>query len=341
MARRQITRRKFLSYTFLTMSGLGLAACGEATTATPVPLNPTTAAPVATSVAAATIAASTTAANTATAAISPAVLKFPQGFLWGVGTSAYQIEGAVKEDGRGESIWDTFSHTPGKTFSGDTGDIACDHYHRWEQDFDLMKELGFQTYRFSIAWPRILPTGEGQVNQKGLDFYKRLTDGLLKRGIVPNATLYHWDLPQALEDKGGWASRDTASRFAEYAGIMFKALADQIPMWATINEPWVTANVGYAWGSHAPGRRDAVASRKAIHYQLLAHGLAVQNFRALNPKNSRIGIVLNTAPVYPLSASSSADADAARQEDATRNRVYLDPIFKGSYPEDLLQSWQR
>ncbi|HEX2914760.1 MAG TPA: GH1 family beta-glucosidase [Chloroflexia bacterium] len=266
------------------------------------------------------------------------MLKFPQGFLWGTGTSAYQIEGAVKEDGRGESIWDRFCGA-GRCY-GDTGAVADDHYHRWEQDLDLMKELNLQTYRFSIAWPRILPTGEGQVNQKGLDFYKRLVEGLHKRNITPMATLYHWDLPQALEEKGGWPTRDTAQRFAEYAKVVFSALQDQVPMWATINEPWVTANVGYTWGSHAPGRKNAQDGRKAIHHQLLGHGLAVQAFRAQSSSNSQIGIVLNTAPIYPAS-SSSDDAKAAQIEDGTRNRVYLDPVFKGSYPQDVLDSWKK
>jgi beta-glucosidase len=331
------------------MSGLALAGCDSISSATPASSTPPT--PTATTKAATTTAAVTTSSANTTVAITAsgsatpaaqtsAALKFPQSFLWGVGTSAYQIEGAVKEDGRGESIWDKFCATPGKIYNGDSGAVACDHYHRWEQDLDLMKQLGVQTYRFSVAWPRIIPTGQGEVNQKGLDFYRRLTDGLLKRGIVPMATLYHWDLPQALEDKGGWANRDTSARFAEYAEVVFKALVDQIPMWATINEPWVTANVGYAWGTHAPGRRDATAAKKAIHYQLLAHGLAVQNFRTHSAKNSQIGIVLNTAPVYPLSSSAN-DAKAATQEDATRNRVYLDPVFKGSYPTDLLEIWQR
>jgi beta-glucosidase len=262
------------------------------------------------------------------------VLRFQAGFLWGVGTSAYQIEGAVHADGRGASIWDRFSHTPGKTKNGATGDVACDHYHRYEQDLDLMQHLGVQSYRFSIAWPRVLPTGSGRVNQQGLDFYRRLVEGLLRRGIRPLATLYHWDLPQALQDRGGWPARETALRFAAYAEVVVRALGDLVPAWITLNEPWVVANVGYRWGGHAPGLRSPQAAAQAGQHLLLAHGLAVQAFRALHPKNGQIGITLSLTPTYPA-ADMPQDWAAARLADGFVNRAYLDPVLRGSDPSDV------
>ncbi len=262
------------------------------------------------------------------------LLAFPQGFRWGVATSAYQIEGAVRADGRGASIWDRFSHTPGKTKYGATGDVACDHYHRWADDLDLMQRLGVPSYRFSIAWPRVLPNGLGQVNQKGLDFYRRLAEGLLQRNIRPMATLYHWDLPQTLQDRGGWPARDTAQRFASYAEVVFRALGDVVPDWITLNEPWVVANVGYRWGGHAPGVTDAMAAARARQHLLLAHGLAVQSFRATRPARGQIGITLNLSPVYPATATVE-DRMAALLTDGFLNRAYLDPVLRGSDPTDV------
>jgi beta-glucosidase len=267
-----------------------------------------------------------------------AARRFPDSFLWGAATSAYQIEGAVAEDGRGESIWDRFSHMPGKVKNGDTGDLANDHYHRYEQDLDLMREIGLQTYRFSIAWPRVLPAGSGAVNQKGLDFYRRLVDGLLKRGIQPMATLFHWDLPQALEEQGGWVNRDTAKRFADYAEVMFRALGDSVPSWLTLNEPKTVVMLGYVEGIHAPGLRDPDKAYAAMHHMLLAHGLATQAFRASTPSR-RIGVALNLSPVYAANNDPRAK-DAVRLRDGFENRLYLDPVLRGSYPKDVLDALQ-
>ena len=266
-------------------------------------------------------------------------MKFPKGFLWGAATAAYQVEGAVREDGRGPSIWDTFSHAPGKIFHGDTGDVACDQYHRLEEDLDLMAELGLKAYRFSVAWPRIQPEGSGPANQKGLDFYKRLVEGLRERSVEPVLTLYHWDLPQALEDGGGWTSRETSSRFAEYAGILHEALSDSVRFWITLNEPWVSAWLGYGAGVHAPGHADPAKALAATHHLLLGHGLAVERMRA-GAGNSRIGITLNLSPVRPAKAERPADVGAARRVDGHANRLYLDPIFRGSYPEDVLDHYR-
>jgi beta-glucosidase len=261
---------------------------------------------------------------------------FPQSFLWGVATSAYQIEGAVHEDGRGESIWDRFSHTPGKTKNGATGDVADDHYHRYNDDLDLMHSLGIQSYRFSVAWPHILPDGAGPVNQKGLDFYRRLVDGLLQRAIRPMATLFHWDLPQALQDQGGWENRDTAMRFADYADTVFQALGDAVPSWLTLNEPKTVVTVGYIYGGHAPGYRDPARAYVALHHMLLGHGLAARAFQARFTPSSgrRIGIALNLSPVYPAD-SVPGTQDAVRLQDGFENRLYLDPILRGSYPSDV------
>ncbi|WCN79696.1 GH1 family beta-glucosidase [Micromonospora sp. LH3U1] len=261
-------------------------------------------------------------------------LRFPDNFGWGAATSAYQIEGAAKEDGRGESVWDTFSRVPGRTRNGDTGDVAADHYHRYAEDLDLMRDLGLRSYRFSISWPRIQPDGTGAPNQRGLDFYRRLVDGLLERGITPMATLFHWDTPQALQDAGGWESRDTAHRFADYADAVFRALGDRVPAWLTINEPKTVVQNGYLIGHHAPGRQDPDAAYLVAHHLQLAHGLAVGALRATG-SGSRIGPALNLHPCYPADDSPQAAA-AARLYDGYENRLYLDSLLKGSYPEDVL-----
>ncbi|RIH86745.1 Beta-glucosidase A [Meiothermus luteus] len=259
---------------------------------------------------------------------------FPSDFTWGTATSAYQIEGAVAEDGRGVSIWDTFSHTPGKTRGGDTGDVACDHYHRYLEDIALMKELGVNAYRFSVAWPRVLPEGRGRVNEKGLGFYDRLVDALLAQGITPWATLYHWDLPQPLEDQGGWPVRETAYAFAEYADLLTRRLGDRVRHWITLNEPWCSAHLGYLAGVHAPGKRDLSLAVRAAHHLLLAHGLAVPLIRQ-NAPGARVGLTLNLSPGHPASPHP-ADIAAARRFDGFQNRWYLDPLFGFGYPKDVL-----
>ncbi|WP_024756174.1 GH1 family beta-glucosidase [Streptomyces exfoliatus] len=264
------------------------------------------------------------------------VLRFPQGFRWGTATAAYQIEGAAAEDGRTPSVWDTFSRTPGKVRNGDTGDIAADHYHRLDEDIALMRRLGVTDYRFSIAWPRVVPTGSGPVNAKGLDFYRRLVDGLSEAGIRPVATLYHWDLPQELEDAGGWTERETAYRFAEYAGVMADALGDRVATWTTLNEPWCAAFLGYGNGVHAPGRTDALASLRAAHHLNLAHGLAARALRGSLPSSAEVSLTLNLHAVRALSESPE-DRDAARRIDAVGNRIFLDPVFHGRLPEDLVR----
>ncbi|WP_405923466.1 GH1 family beta-glucosidase [Streptomyces sp. NBC_00035] len=256
---------------------------------------------------------------------------FDPGFLWGAATSSYQIEGAVTEDGRGPSIWDTFAATPGTIQGGDTGAVAADHYHRFPEDIALMAELGLRAYRFSLAWPRIQPTGSGPANQRGLDFYRRLTDTLLDHGIQPWPTLYHWDLPQPLEDRGGWPVRDTAERFAEYAALVHEALGDRITHWTTLNEPWCSAFLGYATGRHAPGRREPAAAVRAVHHLLLGHGLATEAIRG----DAQVGITLNLTHVSPLS-TAPADLDAARRIDGMQNRLFLDPLLRAAYPDDVL-----
>jgi beta-glucosidase len=263
------------------------------------------------------------------------LLRFPPGFLWGAATAAYQIEGAVGEDGRGPSIWDTFSATPGKVRNGDTGAIAAEHYHRYQQDVALMAELGLRAYRFSVAWPRIQPEGRGPALERGLDFYRRLVDRLLEHGIQPWVTLYHWDLPQALEDEGGWPNREVADRFADYAALVYEALHDRVGHWTTLNEPWCSAFVGYASGRHAPGARDGARAFRAAHHLLLGHGRAVQAMRAISAGN-QIGITLN---LYPVAAASDdpRDLDAARRIDGLQNRLFLDPILRDAYPEDMLR----
>lgn len=259
--------------------------------------------------------------------------KFPEGFLWGAATASYQIEGAVAEDGRGRSIWDTFSHTPGRTTNGDTGDIACQHYYRVEEDLGLVKALGLGAYRFSVAWPRIQPEGKGPANEAGLDFYRRLVSGLRAQGTVPVATLYHWDLPQALEDGGGWTARDTAERFGEYVAMVAEALGDDVGMWITLNEPFCSAWLGYGVGDHAPGRADPVAALSANHHLLLGHARATEVLR--DTVAAPVGITLNLGPFVPAT-SHELDVAAARVYDGGTNRMYLGPLFKGEYPKDML-----
>ena len=256
--------------------------------------------------------------------------RFPDGFRWGVATAAYQIEGAVAEDGRRDSIWDTFCRQPGVIKNGDTGDVACDHYHRWPKDVALMAELGIDAYRFSIAWPRIQPAGTGDANGPGLDFYDRLTDELLARGITPMPTLYHWDLPQPLEDAGGWLSRDTAARFADYAGLAAQRLADRIPLWITLNEPFVVTAFGYALGIHAPGQALMLDALPTAHHQLLGHGLAAQALRAAGA--GQVAIANNCSPVWPAS-DRPADLAAAAAYDTLHNRMFTDPLLLGRYPD--------
>jgi beta-glucosidase len=261
---------------------------------------------------------------------------FPASFRWGVATSSYQIEGAVAEDGRTPSIWDTFCRTPGAVVGGDNGDVACDHYHRMPQDVALIKSLGVDTYRFSVAWPRVQPHGSGPVNAAGLGFYDRLVDELLGAGIDPWVTLYHWDLPQELEDAGGWPNRDTAYRFADYAMLVFDKLSDRVDTFTTLNEPWCSAWLGYHLGMHAPGRRDFDASISAIHHLLLGHGLATQRMRAAATTPKKFGITLNMGTSDPAT-DSQADRDAARRADGMGLRVYLDPLRYGRYPADMVE----
>ncbi|MEP9382554.1 GH1 family beta-glucosidase [Nocardioides sp. KR10-350] len=264
-------------------------------------------------------------------------LEFPAGFLWGAATAAYQIEGAYDEDGRTPSIWDTFSRVPGAIVRGDTGDVACDHYHRMPEDVALMKRLNLASYRFSIAWPRVRPDG-GAVNQKGVDFYSRLVDELLDAGIAPWVTLYHWDLPQALEDEGGWLKRDTADRFVEYATTVYDALSDRVSYWTTLNEPWCSSYLAYTAGQKAPGRQEGVAGLVAAHHLMLAHGLVVDELRrrgATPDRGKQVGITLNLTTVEPYDPTEPVDVDAARRVDGFFNRSFLDPILKGRYAEDL------
>jgi beta-glucosidase len=256
-------------------------------------------------------------------------------FRWGVATSAYQIEGATAEDGRGTSIWDTFSRTKGAIADHSTGDIACDHYHRMPQDVALIADLGIDTYRFSVAWPRVQPDGRGPVNSAGLDFYDRLVDELLRRDIDPWITLYHWDLPQPLEDAGGWPHRDTAYRFADYAMLVFARLRDRARVWTTINEPWCVATYGYADGIHAPGRTDFPAAIRAVHHLLLGHGLAASRLRAATTTPVELGITLNLGNTHAVPGDTEA-ATAARRADGLNLRLYLDPLTAGRYPPDVV-----
>jgi len=260
--------------------------------------------------------------------------RFPQGFLWGAATSAYQIEGAWNRDGKGESIWDRFAHSPYRVMNGDTGDVACDHYRRMSKDVALMKELGLQTYRFSISWPRILPQGRGAVNEKGLDFYDRLVDSLLAADIIPNATLYHWDYPQALQEAGGWPNRESVDWFVDYARVVFDRLGDRVPLWVTHNEPWVTAFIGHALGILAPGICDYSQAYQTAHHQLLSHGRTVQLFRQ-GGYRGEIGIVLNLGHFEPAT-ESQADLAACQRAYEENAGLFMDPLFKGHYPEMLL-----
>ncbi|MEV0596716.1 GH1 family beta-glucosidase [Nonomuraea cavernae] len=271
---------------------------------------------------------------------------FPESFVWGAATASYQIEGAVKEDGRGQSIWDTFSHSPGNVADGDTGDVACDHYHRYADDVALMRELRLAAYRFSVAWPRVQPDGTGPANPKGLAFYDRLVDKLLEAGISPYVTLYHWDLPQGLEERGGWTDRDTAYRFAEYAEAVHGRLGDRVGHWATLNEPWVAAFLGYGNGVHAPGRRDPASAMRAAHHLLLGHGLAARRLRELGAEE--LMLVINSAPALtpaqvndPDAVATPADAAATHLIHALLTRQFLDPALYGRYPEEVLATAER
>lgn len=261
---------------------------------------------------------------------------FPDDFIWGVATAAYQIEGAVREDGRGLSIWDTYSHTAGNTLNGDTGDIACDHYHRMPQDVALMRELGVQAYRFSTAWPRIIPAGKGQVNSAGLAFYDRLVDTLLENNIEPYLTLYHWDLPQALQDQGGWASRDIAGHFATYADVVSRHLGDRVKKWMTLNEPFVFTFIAHFVGRHAPGLRHFPTAIRTAHHALLAHGKALEVLRA-NCPDAEIGLAVNLSRSIPATDRED-DLQAAELMNAYHNLWFLDPIYKGAYPQNFLDT---
>ncbi|MFI6820668.1 GH1 family beta-glucosidase [Micromonospora sp. NPDC050187] len=257
---------------------------------------------------------------------------FPAGFRWGVSASAYQVEGAADTDGRGPSIWDTFAHQPGRIADGSTGDVACDHYHRYAEDVALMAGLGISAYRFSVAWPRVQPTGSGPASPRGLDFYDRLTDALLARDIEPVATLYHWDLPQPLEDTGGWLHRDTAHRFAEYADLVAARLGDRVRLWITLNEPFVHMSFGYGLGAHAPGRQLLFDAVPVAHHQLLGHGLAVAALRART--TSPVALTNNYSPVRVL-GDTDADRAAGAAYDALHNRLFTDPVLGLGYPSDL------
>jgi beta-glucosidase len=266
-------------------------------------------------------------------------ITFPENFLWGAATASYQIEGAWNKHGKGESIWDRFSHTPGKIKNNETGDIADDHYRLWKKDIGLMKKIGLKAYRFSISWPRVLPTGRGKVNQKGLDFYNRLVDGLLDANIVPFLTLYHWDLPQALQDEGGWSTRSTTEAFVEYADIITRALGDRVRNWITHNEPAVVAWLGYAWGIHAPGLKDYGLALRAAHHLLLSHGQAIPVIRR-NSANSEVGLALNLN--WNVAASNSrADLDHVRAGDGEWFRWFADPVYGRGYPSDKITDYTR
>lgn len=265
--------------------------------------------------------------------------RFPKDFVWGVATSSYQIEGAAYEDGRGESIWDRFCQTPGKVDNFDNGDVANDHYHLYKEDVALMKGIGVDSYRFSIAWPRIFPSGEGKPNEKGMDFYKRLVESLLEKGITPAATMYHWDLPQLLQDKGGWCNRDTVYRFEEYAAYLYSQLGDTVPLWITHNEPWCASFLGYGNGHHAPGITDNHSAVKASHHLLLSHGLAVKAFRE-SGLSGQIGITLNLTATHPA-FDRVEDVQAARTFDGYFNRWFMDPVLKGAYPDDMVSLYSR
>ncbi|WP_377272330.1 GH1 family beta-glucosidase [Peterkaempfera sp. SMS 1(5)a] len=279
-------------------------------------------------------------APTPATALAGAADGLPADFLWGVATSSYQIEGAVQEDGRTPSIWDTFCRVPGAVVDGDNGDIACDHYHRMPEDVAMIADLGVDAYRFSVAWPRVQPGGRGPANARGLAFYDRLVDQLLDKGVLPWITLYHWDLPQELEDAGGWPERDTAHRFADYSELVMDALGDRVRHWTTLNEPWCSAMLGYDQGHHAPGRKHFPDAMKAVHHLLLGHGLAAQRLRAAAPQPIQLGITLNMGNSYPAS-DHPADVDAARRADGLGARIYLDPLVHGRYPADVVADLAR
>ena len=263
---------------------------------------------------------------------------FAADFVWGVATASYQIEGAYDEDGRAMSIWDTFSRVPGAIDNGDTGDVACDHYHRWREDFDLLDEIGANAYRFSIAWPRVIPGGTGAVNSKGIDFYSALVDDLLERGITPFVTLYHWDLPQAMQDRGGWPARDTAYAYADYAAVVVKALGDRVTNWTTFNEPLCSAWLGHLEGSMAPGIKDITAAVPAGFHLHLAHGLGMQAIRAEAKLAPHAGIVVNLSPTAPAT-DRPEDVAAAVRADGHTNRWWLDPLFGRGYPSDMVECY--
>ena len=263
---------------------------------------------------------------------------FPPGFTWGVATAAFQIEGATAADGRGRSIWDTFCAEPGRVKGGDTGEVACDHFSRYREDVALLADLGVDSYRFSVAWPRVQPDGRGAVNRAGLDFYARLVDELLGAGVAPCLTLYHWDLPQALEDAGGWRVRDTAERFAEYATVVHAALGDRVPLWTTLNEPFCSAFVGHAQGRHAPGMRTGEPALAAAHHLLLGHGLALRAMRAQQHGDEQFGVTLNLNAITPRTGSAE-DLGAARRTEVLQNRSFTDPLLAGRYPEAEQETW--
>lgn len=266
-------------------------------------------------------------------------ITFPNDFIWGTATSAYQIEGGWQAEGKGESIWDRFSHTQGKILNGDTGDLACDHYHRWKEDLELLTFLGVDAYRFSVSWPRILPEGIGEVNPAGLDFYSRMVDHLLAAGITPFLTLNHWDLPQALEERGGWPSRISTAAFREYADVVSRHLGDRVKNWITHNEPWVIAFLGYQSGVFAPGKQSWEDALRAAHHLLVSHGEAVPVIRE-NSRGCEVGITLNLTDVQPAS-SREQDQQAAGRLDGHVNRWFLDPLFRKRYPEDMLACYRK
>ncbi|NTW41238.1 MAG: family 1 glycosylhydrolase, partial [Cellulomonadaceae bacterium] len=268
---------------------------------------------------------------------SVSTLRFPPDFMWGSATAAFQIEGATHTEGRTDSIWDTFCRIPGAVVGGDTGDVACDHFHRWPQDVALMADLGLGAYRFSTAWPRIVPQA-GTINQAGLDFYSRLVDGLLDKGVLPWLTLYHWDLPQWIEDRGGWTSRDVVGHFTDYALALHGALGDRVRHWTTLNEPWCSANLGYAGGQHAPGRQEPQAAVDATHHLLLAHGTVIKTLRAIDP-TATLGITFNTTIADPADPDDAADVAAAYRSETLLNRVFIEPVMLGAYPVDAVEAF--
>ncbi|GGO07886.1 GH1 family beta-glucosidase [Saccharibacillus kuerlensis] len=267
------------------------------------------------------------------------IFQFPKDFKWGTATAAYQIEGAAQEGGRGPSIWDTFSHTPGRVYNGDNGDVACDSYHRYEEDIELMKELGINTYRFSISWPRIIPTGDGEINREGLNYYHRFVDKLLEAGIEPFCTLYHWDLPQALQDVGGWENRRSIDAFVKYSEVMYREFSGKIKYWLTFNEPWCIAFLSNVIGVHAPGKQDLQAGLDVAHHVLVAHGKSVSKFRELGIEG-KIGIAPNVAWAVPYSKSAE-DQGAADRNIQVYSDWFLDPIYKGSYPKPLYEFFEQ